>query len=190
MHFNRLGGFKPAYMRVALILLVLVIVAGCKENIPDDDDVFDNARDRVKANVLDDITDESEAVLRNLTNLLAALPQICATPLASLGAFESALPVLGRPDSVVFIGEDDEDTDEDIFLNSWVLRWSDVILGDDDTSLDTDTPPVDITLNVRYRTSQLSTLNAIPFALVPQSALLATATVGLPPSPTGALTVS
>ncbi|MCZ6874503.1 MAG: hypothetical protein O7G88_13405 [bacterium] len=180
MHFNRLGGFKPAYMHVALILLVLVMVAGCKENIPDDDDVFDNAKNRVADNVLDDITKESEAVLRNLTNLIAALPQICATPLAKLGAFESALPVLGRPDSVVLIGEDDEDTEEGIFFNSWVLSWLNVILGDDDTSLDedTDTPPVDITLNVRHQTSQLP----IPFTLVPQSALLATATVGQPPS--------
>jgi hypothetical protein len=187
MPFNRLCGL----MRVALVLLVLVMVTGCKDSVPDGDEVFDGARQRVTNNVLPDIKRESGAVLRNLTNLLAALPQICATPLAKLGVFDSVLPAgrpgsgadagtLGPPDSVTLIGDDDEDTDEGIFFNSWELIWNNVILGD--LRADTETPPVDITLNVRYRTSQFSTLSGIPFILVPPSAPLATATVGEPPS--------
>ena len=108
MPFNRLRGFT----RVALVLLALVVVAGCSENGPDDDEVFDDARKRVTDNVLPEMKDEAEAVLRNLTNLLAALPQICATPLAGLRTFESDLSALGRPDSVVLIGEDEEDSDD------------------------------------------------------------------------------
>ena len=66
--------------------------------------------------------DESQAVFRNLLNFLAALPELCATPIAALGRYTSALPGLGRPDTVEF---DDDDSE-------WTLIWLNRVLGDND----------------------------------------------------------
>lgn len=175
-----LRGSRFAYLLVACVLCLAVMSVGCDDRVTDDDEVLDAARRRVVENVLPDISQESEDVLRNLTNLLSALPQICATPMATLGSFTSDLPALGTPRSVVFVGDDEEDEDEDIFFGSWILKWPDVLLGGDGASTTEDTPRVDITLNVRQRSSQQSTLQVVPFTLLPESALLATATGGQP----------
>jgi hypothetical protein len=154
------------------ILLVSLLCAGCTQEV-DEDDVFDDARRQVEQNVLPEMVDESQAVLRNLLNFLAALPQLCATPIAALGRYESALPGLGRPDSV----ELDDDGDGD---GEWTLTWRNRVLGDNDPpTVNTDIPRVDITLQLFYLSQRGAPLRAIPFSLAPQTALTL---VGEPPS--------
>lgn len=171
MHFSR-----PRHSTLRLWLCILLILAGyvgvgCDANVTEEDEVFSDARQGVEQTVLPTIVDESEAVLRNLMNFLAALPEICATPLAALGSFTSSMPSLGRPSSVDY--NDDN--------GRWRLDWQDVVLGDDDDQLtvDTTTPRMDIILRVFFRSQGRVVLRAIPFSLAPQSAL---SLAGEPPS--------
>ena len=162
MPFSRLRWFRPLCHGGVFILLVGIIYAGCTVEV-DEDEVFDDAREQVEQNVLPEMVDESQAVFRNLLNFLAALPELCATPIAALGRYVSSLPGLGRPDTVEF---DDDD-------NEWTLIWLDRVLGDNDPPLtvDTNTPRVDIILQFFYLSQGRSALRAIPFALTPQTAL-------------------
>ena len=65
-----------------LIVLVLGVLLGCTEDTTEQEDVSRDATQRVETNLLPELTDESEVVLRNLLNFLAVLPQTCAQPLA------------------------------------------------------------------------------------------------------------
>ena len=167
---------RPRYSTLRLWLSILLILGGvvgvgCDANITEPEEVLPDARQGVEQNVLPEIVDESAAVLRNLLNLLAALPEICATPLAALGSFTSSMPPLGSPSTVEY--NDDN--------GRWRLDWQDVVLGDDDDQLtvDTTTPRMDIILRVFFRSQGDVTLRAIPFSLAPQSAL---SLAGEPPS--------
>ena len=169
MRFSRLRWSRPLCRGVVFILLVSLMCAGCTTEV-DEDDVFDDARQQVEQNVLPEMRDESQAVLRNLLNFLAALPQLCATPIAALGRYTSALPGLGSPDSVEFDDDDGE----------WTLIWLNKVLGDSDPPLrDTDTPRVDIILQFFYLSQGGVALRALPFSLAPQTALTL---AGEPPS--------
>jgi hypothetical protein len=177
MRFNR-----PRYSAFRLWLSILLILGGyvgvgCDADVTDQDEVFPDARQGVEQTVLPAIVDESEAVLRNLMNFLAALPEICATPLAALGSFTSSMPSLGRPSTVEY--NDDN--------GRWRLDWQDVVLGDDDDQLtvDTTTPRMDILVRIFFRSQGGVALRAIPFSLAPQSTLLL---AGEPPSYAGGAT--
>jgi hypothetical protein len=158
---------------------VLLIVSGllaCNDDLTDPDDVFNDAQRRVEETLLPVLTDESEVVLRYLLNVLAALPEICATPLAELGSFTSSLPALQRAQQQV---GDTPTLDEDD--GSWEVTWRDAVLGDDEAPLtvDTDTPSVNLTLTIFFRASNLATLVAVPFTLAPPAVVQ---TVADPPA--------
>jgi hypothetical protein len=143
MRFSWRRWSRPLCLGGVLILLVGILCSGCTEEVHEDE-VFDDVRDQVVENVLPNIQEESQAVLRNLLNFLAALPQLCATPIAALGRYESALPGLGRPDTV----ELDDDGDDE---GEWTLTWLDRVLGDNTPlTVNTNTPRVDITLKFFY----------------------------------------
>ena len=113
MHFNRRHRCIPLFSLTILVALGMGLLPGCDANLPDQDEVFPDAAQRVENTLLPPLVDESEAVLRNLVNLLTALPEICATPLASLGAFTSSLPALGKPVVTTFNDSD----------GTWDLTW-------------------------------------------------------------------
>jgi hypothetical protein len=148
------------------------VLLSCEAKIVGQDDVFDDVVQRVAENLLPGITEESEAVLRNLVNLLTAFPQVCATPLANLGSFQSLLPALppGRQ-----IGPDlDEET------GAWEVTWQGVVLGDESPpTLAANVPSVDITVTITFRTQAGGILRAVPFTLAPESTLQ---TAGAPTS--------
>lgn len=145
------------------LLILLALLAGCEADLPSQEEVFADAAQRVEANLLPPLVAESEAVLRNLLNLFTALPELCATPLAQLGAFVSALPALGAPDEVAF----------DDAAGRWTLQWRNVVLGE------AAAPAVDVTLRVVFRAQDGFVLRAVPFSLAPRSTL---ALGGEPPS--------
>ncbi|MGQ4809517.1 hypothetical protein NKDENANG_02934 [Candidatus Entotheonellaceae bacterium PAL068K] len=169
MRFNRRCRGILLFPLAALVALGIGLLPGCDANLPSQDEVFQDAAQRVEDTLLPPLVDESEAVLRNLVNLLTALPEICATPLASLGVFTSSLPALGKPSVTTFNDSD----------GTWDLTWRDAVLGDDDGQFtgDTTTPPIDVTLNVRFRSQNGLTLRAVPFTLVNPDT---TQTVGTP----------
>jgi hypothetical protein len=170
MRFNRCDWQKSVCGLLALIGLTLVVLLGCDARVVDQEDVSEDAAQRVEDNILPPLLDESSVVMRNLMNLLPALPEICATRLARLGSFVSSVAALGRPE-VVFDNED----------GTWEMRWRNVILGDNDGSPTTDTEalPVDITMTVTFRFEDLATLRAMPFTLAAYSELR---TTGEPPA--------
>jgi hypothetical protein len=136
-------------------------LVGCEANLTEQDEVFSDAAQRVKENLLPPLVTESEVVLRNLVNLLTALPEVCSTPLANLGSFSSSLPALGRP-AVITLNDED---------GIWEMVWRNVVFGDDDAQLtvDTGTPSVDVTLTVQFLTRAQQRLRAVPFTLTPQT---------------------
>jgi hypothetical protein len=152
---------------------------GCDANLPDSDDVSDDARLRVEENLLPELKAESQTVLRNLLNVFTMLPEICATPLSELGFYgsltgrfmhPSSLPALRTIEPEVKFDDDDGD---------WALTWRDVILGDNAAPTEDPTAsPVNLRLIIRYRTETLTALLAVPFSLVLPSLQLA----GEPPS--------
>ena len=165
---------RPRFCHLLVFLGLLVGLSGgfgCDANLPDQEDVSDDVVQRVERNLLPSLVEESQVTFRNLLNAFAVMPEICATPLASMGSFVSRLPGLGRPTEVRF---DDDDGD-------WALTWRNVVLGDNDAQLtvDTTTPRVDLRLIIRFRTQSLQVLQAIPFTLVPQTTLQL---AGEPPS--------
>jgi hypothetical protein len=174
--------YLPRLWRARLCLLlglVLLTVSGlsaCNDDVTDPDDVMSDAERRVEETLLPVLTDESEVVLRYLLNILAALPEICATPLAELGSFTSSLPALQRAQQQV---GDTPTLDEDD--GSWEVTWRDAVLGDDEAPLtvDTDTPSVNLTLTIFFRASNFATLVAVPFTLAPPAVVQ---TVADPPT--------
>ena len=166
--------------RLCLLLgLVLLLVSGlsaCNDGLTDPEDVFSDTQQRVEESLLPVLTDESEVVLRHLLNVLAALPEICATPLAELGLFTSSLPALQNAQQQV---GDMPTLDEDD--GSWEVTWRDAVLGDDAAPLtvDTDTPSINLTLTIRFRAPNLATLRAVPFTLASPSVVQ---TVADPPA--------
>jgi hypothetical protein len=158
------------------VLLLVSGLSACNDDVTDPDNVFNDAQQRVEETLLPELTDESEVVLRYLLNILAALPEICATPLAELGSFTSSLPALQNAQQQV---GDTPTLDEDD--GSWEVTWRDVVLGDDAAPLtvDTGTPSVNLTLTMRFRARNLVTLRAVPFTLAPPSAVQ---TVADPPA--------
>lgn len=171
MRFNQRYWRTLCCALVCGVLLGLHVLSGCDANIPSQDEVFGDAAQRVEANLLPPFLNESETVLRNVLNLLAALPEICSTPLATLGSFVSSMPALGVPVRSTF---DDEE-------GSWEIVWQNVVLGDTDGQLTSATNAlrVNLTLTIRYLSPILQTLRALPFSLVPQTTLQ---TGGEPPS--------
>ncbi len=152
---------------------------GCQQDISGTEDALGDTVERVERNVLPVVIDESEVVLRNLVNLLALFPEICATPLGELGDFQSALPELQRAQQQVGdIFTFDEDS------GSWEAVWRNVVLGDADgvRTVDTAVPSVDVTLRLRFRNEGFATLEAVPFALVPDSAVKTARTPPTPPT--------
>jgi hypothetical protein len=148
------------------VLLIVGGLSACNDDVTDSEDVFSDAEQRVEETLLPELTDESEDVLRTLLNVLAALPEICATPLAELGSFTSSLPALQRAQQQV---GDTPTLDEDD--DSWEVTWRGAVLGDDEAPLtvDTDTPSVNLTLTILFRASNLVTLRAVPFTLASPS---------------------
>lgn len=166
MHFSkRLRSMSVVW--AGLCCLSLGMVAGCKDNTTEQNEVFADAKERVKTRVLPELTRESQAVLRNMVNVLTIFPEVCATPLAGIGNFTSQ--TIGKPN----ITPGDED-------GEWIFTWSNVVLGDDDlTTVNADAAPVNVTMAVIFRAQNDDPLRAIPFSLAPQTALQ---TVGEPPS--------
>jgi hypothetical protein len=163
MLFSWQRGHQPLYGFGVLVVLVAGLLLGCDENPTKQGDVFSDTAQRVEANVLPPVVDESAVVLRNLVHMLAVLPEICTTPFAELRTFTSTLPTLQTPNTVAF----------DNTEGSWQMTWSDRVLGDDDNQLtvDTTTPRVDVTLIMRFRGQAQQILRAIPFSLLPQTTL-------------------
>lgn len=173
MPFSRRSWYQSGCALIALVGLITAVLLGCEARVVDEDDVLDDVAQRVEDNTLPRLLDESSVVLRNLMNLLAAFPEICATRLAALGSFTSSLAALGRPDTVTL----DDDEEE----GAWHMRWRNVVLGDSDgpPTADADALPVDITLTVFFRNQDFTTLQAVPFALAAPSDLR---TTGEPPA--------
>jgi hypothetical protein len=171
MRFSRRRMWQPVAGISLLVGLSALGWLGCDANLPDADDVFEDARLRAEANLLPPLQEESQTVFRNLLNTFAILPEICATPLAELGLFRSSLPTLRNVQPEVKFDDDDGD---------WALTWRGVILGDNNAQLtqDTATPRVDLRLIIRYRAETLAALLAVPFTLAPPSLQFA----GEPPS--------
>ena len=119
MRFNWRRGWAPWLSLVVLVGCGIGLLPGCDANVPSQDAVFPDAAQRVEDNLLPVLTDESDVVLRNLVNFLTALPEICSTPLASLGSFTSSLPALRQPAATTFNQRD----------GSWDIIWQDVVLG-------------------------------------------------------------
>jgi hypothetical protein len=170
MRFNHCDWQKSVCGLLALIGLTLVVLLGCDARVVNQEDVSEDAAQRVEDNILPPLLDESSVVMRNLMNLLPALPEICATRLARLGSFVSSVAALGRPE----VAFDDED-------GTWEMRWRNVILGDNDgpPTTDAEALPVDITMTVAFRSEGFATLRAIPFTLAARSELR---TTGEPPA--------
>jgi hypothetical protein len=149
---------------------------GCRDTITEQDDVLEGPARRVEQNILPPLVDEAELVLQNLLNFSTALPEICSTPLARMGAFRSALPALQRAEQRV------QDLPR-LRDNSgrWIMGWRNVLLADNTGALTTNAEGVrvNITLNLRFESRQQEALRAVPFNLVSQRALQ---TVGEPPS--------
>jgi hypothetical protein len=140
----------------------MAVLVACTDEGTDENEVFTDAAQRVEQHILPEMVDESEAVLRNLLNTFVVLPEICATPLSSLGSFTSRLPGLGRPDIVEY---KDGDT-------SWKLTWRDVVLGDtDDQLMNATVPAVNIVLSILFRARGDAAQRGVPFALAPFTAL-------------------
>lgn len=166
MHFSRKFGYGWVVW-IGLYCLSLGMVAGCKDNIAEQNDIFADAEQRVRTLVLPELNAESQAVLRNLVNVLTVFPEVCATPLAALGSFTSQ--TIGKPSIIL----DDND-------GEWILSWFNVVLGDKDgTTVNPDATPVDITMTIMFRAANEAELRAVPFSLTPQTTLR---TDGEPPS--------
>jgi hypothetical protein len=163
MLFSWQRGHKLLYVFGVLVVLAGGLLLSCDANPTKQSDVFSDAEQRVETNVLPPVVDESAAVLRNLVHILAVLPEICTTPLAELRTFSSTLPTLRTPNTSTY----------NFSEGSWQMTWSDRILGDDDDQLtvDTTTPHVDVTLTMRFRGQAQQILRAIPFSLFPQTTL-------------------
>jgi hypothetical protein len=163
MLFSWQRGHKPLHVLGVLVVLAGSLLLSCDENPTEQSDIFSDAAQRVEANVLPPVTDESAAVLRNLVHMLAVLPEICTTPLAALRTFTSTLPTLQTPNTITFNNDE----------GSWQMTWNDRVLGDDDDQLtvDTTTPRVDMTLTMRFRGQGQQILQPIPFSLLPQATL-------------------
>lgn len=170
MRFNRCGWQKSVCGLLVLLGLASAVLLGCDARVVNQDDVSEDAAQRVEDNVLPLLLDESSVVLRDLTNLLSALPEICATRLARLGSFVSSVAALGRPQVTL--------NDED---GTWEMRWQNVVLGDHDgpPTADAEALPVDITMTVTFRSENFTPLQAIPFTLAASSGLQ---TTGEPPA--------
>jgi hypothetical protein len=158
------------------VLFVLSGLMGCRDTITEQDDVLEDPARRVEQNILPPLVNEAEVVLQNLLNFSTALPEICSTPLARMGAFRSSLPALQRAEQRV------EDLPR-LRDNSgrWIMRWRNVLLADNTGAPTTnaDARRMDITLNLRFESHQQDPLRAVPFNLVSQRDLQ---TVGEPPS--------
>jgi hypothetical protein len=150
---------------IALLLGAVSGLLGCSDELTSGDDTFGNTADRIEQNLLPPLLDESGDVLRNLLNMFPLLIEICATPLGELGDFTSALPELQRAQQQV---GDQFRIDES--NGSWRAFWRDVVFGSADGQ--TAVPAVDLTIALRFRSPNLVTLLAVPFALAPQRASL------------------
>jgi hypothetical protein len=153
-----------------------VVLVACTDEGTDESEVFPDAAQQVTQDILPEMVDESEAVLRNLLNALVVLPEICATPLSALGTFTSRLPGVASPDIVEFKEGS----------GSWELTWLNVVLADTDDQLTSNTvPSVNMVLTILFRARGGATLRGVPFILAPFSALQID---GEPPSYAAALT--
>jgi hypothetical protein len=153
-----------------------VVLVACTDEGTDESEVFPDAAQNVTQQILPQIVDESEAVLRNLLHALVVSSEICATPLSALGVFTSRLPGLAQPDVVEF--------NENNGL--WELGWLSVVLADTDDQLTNNTvPAVNMVLSALFRTRGGTTLRGVPFTLAPIPALQID---GEPPSYAAALT--
>jgi len=161
------------YLFIALLLGAVSGLPGCSDELMSGDDTFGNTAERIEQNLLPPLLDESGDVLRNLLNMFPLLSEICATPVGELGDFTSALPELQRAQQQV---GDRFRLDES--NGSWRGSWRDVVFGSADGQ--TAVPAVDLTIGLRFRSPNLVTLQAVPFALAPQRASL---TAREPPAP-------
>lgn len=171
--------FNPRQWRMRLLLCSVLVLAGlllgsCEDDIPNQNEIDNEAAQRIERNILPSILDESAVVLQYLVNFMAALPELCSTPMAQLGSFTSSLPALQQ---AVQNTQDLPRLDDD--LGEWRITWRDVALGDEDGLVDPQSPLVDITVRIVYRSEQADVLRAVPFSLVPVRDLQ---TVGEPPS--------
>jgi hypothetical protein len=150
-----------------LLILALSGLWGCAEEEKDASDIFSSTAKRVEENLLPEVLDEGETVLRNLLNLLPVMSEICTVPLAEMGAFVSALPELQNAQQQVsdyFTIQND---------GTWKATWRDVVFGDigGQHTAGSGTPSVDVTLTMSFRSQGQTLLEVMPFALTPASAL-------------------
>ncbi|MDH3598303.1 MAG: hypothetical protein OEU26_01545 [Candidatus Tectomicrobia bacterium] len=162
-----------SYLFMALLLGCVSGLLGCSDELTQGNDTLGDTADRVEQNVLPPLLDESGDVLRNLLNMFPLLNEICATPLGDLGEFTSALPELQRAQQ-----QERDPFQIDESNGSWRASWRDVVFGSADGQ--TAVPAVDLTITLRFRSPNLVTLQALPFAIAPQSASL---TAREPPEP-------
>ena len=152
---------------IGLLILGLMGLSGCTEKETDANDIFEPTSKRVEQNLLPVVLGESQTVLRNLLNLIPVMAEICATPLAEMNAFVSALPEL--QDAQQQIG------DRFTYQNdgTWRATWRDVVFGDiqGQQTGPSGASSSDITLKMSFRSQGQTLLQVMPFALTPASSL-------------------
>ena len=149
-----------------LCVFLLAVLVSCTDKEFNDNDASDDFLRRVEENILPEIASESEAMLRNLLNFMPVFTEMCATPFADLGRFQSNLTALrqaeqGPDDGIRFI-DDDNDNDD----GTWQVTWRNVVFGADSAS--GAIAPVDARLNARYLDENFTTIRPFPFDLTPR----------------------
>lgn len=150
-----------------IVLLVMGFLLSCSDENLNEDDASDDFTQRVEDNLLPEITDESQDMLRNLLNFMPVFTEICATPFAALGSFTSMLPGLQQAQqsgeySIQWIDDSNDDDNK-----TWKIKWQNVVFGAQNAT--STIAPVNIKLTARYFDRNLSTLQPIPFNLTPNS---------------------
>lgn len=163
---GRIGRCLRMGMLIAGLAGLLCGLMACSEDLADVEDALGDTAQRIEDIVVPPIVDETQVVLRNFVNVLALLPEVCATPVGELGDFVSGMPEFQRAQQQ--FGDTFTITDVNGF---WRATWRDVILGDQDGELsgaEADTPSVDVMMTVRFRNAGFVSVRAVPF-VVPAS---------------------